>query len=109
MMGSTNLLRKQVVSEIKKRRLIFFTVILLGFIYLAISLIFGDMGLLKYVELNKRKTHLERQIKEIEKESEIFRSEVKSFKEDPFYREKYAREEFGLARPDEYIFRYDDR
>lgn len=109
MMGPTNLLRKQVVSEIKKRRLIFLTVILLGFIYLAISLIFGDMGLLKYVELNKKETHLERQIKELEKNNAILRSDVKSLKENPFYREKYAREEFGLARPDEYIFRYDDR
>ncbi|MDI6890706.1 MAG: septum formation initiator family protein [Thermodesulfovibrionales bacterium] len=108
-MVSNNLLRKQVVSEVKKRRLIFFTVILLGFIYLAISLIFGDMGLLRYVELNKKKAHLERQVKEMEKENEQLRSEIKSLKEDPFYKEKHAREEFGLARPDEYIFRYDDR
>jgi len=108
-MGSINLLRKQVVSESKKRRLIFFTVILLGFIYLAVSLIFGDMGLLKYSELNERKVHLEIQIKEIKRENRLLRSDVKSLKEDPFYKEKYAREEFELARPDDYIFRYDDR
>jgi len=106
-MGSSNLLRKQVISEIKKRRLIVFTVILLGFIYLAISLIFGEMGLLKYRELNKRKAHLERQITEMEKENEQLRTTIKAFKEDPFYKEKYAREEFGLAKPDEYIFQYD--
>jgi len=108
-MGSINLLRKQVVSENKKRRLIFFTVILLGFIYLAVSFIFGDMGLLKYSELNERKVHLEIQIKEIKRENRLLRSDVKSLKEDPFYKEKYAREEFELARPDDYIFRYDDR
>jgi cell division protein FtsB len=108
-MGSINLLRKQVVSESKKRRLIFSTVILLGFIYLAVSLIFGDMGLLKYSELNERKVHLEIQIKEIKRENRLLRSDVKSLKEDPFYKEKYAREEFELARPDDYIFRYDDR
>jgi len=108
-MGSTNLLRKQVISEIKKRRLIFLTVILMGFIYLAVSFIFGDMGFLKYAELNEKKTNLERQLKEIEKDNDILRSQVKSLKEDPFYKEKYAREEFGLARPDEYIYRYDDK
>ncbi len=108
-MGSTNLLRKQVVSEIKKRRLIFLTVILTGFIYLAVSFIFGDMGYLKYVELNKKEALLERQIKELEKDNEVLRSQVKSLKEDPFYKEKYAREEFGLAKPDEYIYRFDDR
>jgi cell division protein FtsB len=108
-MSSNYLLRKQVVSEIKKRRLIAFTVILLGFIYLVISLVFGDMSLLKYVELNKRKTHLESQIKEMEQENKKLKSETESLKKDPFYKEKHAREEFGLARPDEYIFRYDDR
>jgi len=106
-MGSSNLLRKQVISEIKKRRLIVFTVILLGFIYLATSLIFGEMGLLKYRELNKRKSHLEQQITEMEKENEQLRTTIKAFKEDPFYKEKYAREEFGLVKPDEYIFQYD--
>jgi len=108
-MDSTNLLRKQVISESKKRRLIFFTVVLLGFIYLAVSLIFGDMGILKYSELKERKVYLEKQITEVERENKLLRSEVKLLKEDPYYKEKYAREEFELARPDEYIFRYDDR
>ena len=108
-MGHNNLLRKQVVSEIKKRRLIFFTFAFLVFFYLSISLIFGDMGFRKYMELNKRKTYLENQIKEIEKENKKLRSDTKLLKEDTFYKEKHAREEFGLARPDEYIFRYDDK
>lgn len=108
-MNSNNLLRKQVVSEIKKRRLIFLTLTFLVFFYLIISLIFGDMGLMKYVELNKKRAELENQIKELENENKRLRSEIKLLKEDPFYKEKYAREEFGLARPDEYIFRYDDR
>jgi cell division protein FtsB len=107
-MGSpVNLLRKQVVSEIRKRRLIYFTIILLSFFYLIINLIFGDMGLLKYRELNKKKIRLETQVKEIKRENEQLASEVKLLKEDPFYTEKHAREDFGLAKPDEYIFQYD--
>ncbi len=107
-MGSpVNLLRKQVVSEIRKRRLIYFTVILLSFFYLIINLIFGDMGLLKYRELNKKKIRLETQVKEIKRENEQLASEIKLLKEDPFYTEKHAREDFGLAKPDEYIFQYD--
>jgi cell division protein FtsB len=107
MMDSGNLLRKQVVSEIKKRRLIFFTIMLLSFIYLITTLFFGDRGLLKYIELNKTEARMERQIKELEKDNEYLRSEIKSLKEDPFYIEKHAREDFGLVRPDEYIFQYD--
>ncbi len=107
MMDSGNLLRKQVVSEIKKRRLIFFTIMLLSFIYLIITLFFGDRGLLKYIELKKTEARMERQIKELKKDNEHLRSEIKSLREDPFYIEKHAREDFGLARPDEYIFQYD--
>ena len=107
MSSPVNLLRKQVVSEIRKRRLIFFTIILLSFIYLFISLIFGDMGLLKYRELNKTKIRLGTQIGEISKENKQLRSHINSLKEEPFYTEKYAREDFGLAKPDEYIFQYD--
>jgi cell division protein FtsB len=108
-MNYNNLLRKQVVSEIKKRRLIFLTLSFLVFFYLIISLIFGDMGLIKYMELNKKRAELENQIKQIEIENKNLRSDIRKLKEDPFYMEKHAREDFNLARPDEYIFRYDDR
>jgi len=99
-MSSDNLLRKQVVSEIKKKRLIIFILIILSFIYLATNLLLGDAGLLKYRELSNKKLSLQKTITELE-------TQIKSLKENPFYAEKYAREEFGLARPDEYIFQYD--
>lgn len=107
MESPVNLLGKQVRSELKKRRLIFITVILLSFMYLIISVIFGNMGLIRYRELNKTKTLLETQTREIDKENKQIRSEIKSLKEDPYYTEKHARENFGLAKPDEYIFQYD--
>jgi cell division protein FtsB len=105
--GPVNLLRKQVASELRKRRLIFFTVILLSFIYLAITLIFGDMGLLRYRELQKKKIRVEAQIKEIELENKQLKTQLKSIKEDPYFSEKHAREDYGLAKPDELIFQYD--
>ena len=102
-----NLLRKQVASEVRKRKLIFYTVILLSFVYLIISLIFGDMGIIRHRELRNTKVRLEKQIKEVAEENGQLRSQIKSMKEDPFYPEKHAREDFGLAKPDEYIFQYD--
>lgn len=107
-MGTTsNLLRKQVSSELKKRKLITFTIILLTFIYVFISIIFGDMGLLRYKRLYNTKIEIEKQIKEIRKENEELKMQIKLLNEDPFYKEKFARENFGLAQPDEYIFLYD--
>lgn len=102
-----NLLRKQVVSEVRKRRLVFFTIVLLSFIYLFINLTFGNMGILRYIELNKTKTRLETEIKEISEENKQLGLQIDLLKKDPFYLEKYAREDFGLAKPDEYIFQYD--
>lgn len=107
MEGPSNLLRKQVTSEVRKRKLIFFTIIFLSFLYLVASFIFGDMGFLRYKELTKRKTNLEKQIKEYSEENEQLKSQIKLLKEDPFYTEKHAREDLGLAKPDEYIFLYD--
>jgi cell division protein FtsB len=106
-MGSNNLLRKQVVSEIKKKRLIFLTIAVLSFIYLSISLVFGDMGLLRYLELNRTKMNLESQLSEIDRQNAQLRTQLKLLKEDPFAREKLAREEYGLSKPNEYIFKYD--
>ncbi len=100
-------LRRQVASEVRKRRLIFLTVFLLSFLYLVISLLFGDMGFLRYRELQRTKNRLEAQIKEIETENEELRTQIKSIKEDPFTKEKHAREDYGMAKPGEIIIQYD--
>ena len=106
-MSSHNLLRKNVINEVKKKRLIFLTFVVLSFIYLSISLVFGDMGLFRYLELNRTKISLESQLSEINRQNEQLRTQLKLLKEDPFYREKLAREEYGLSKPNEYIFQYD--
>ncbi|MDA8082408.1 MAG: septum formation initiator family protein [Nitrospiraceae bacterium] len=104
---NNNLLRQQVVTEVKKKRLIFFTFMLLSFIYLSINLVFGDMGLVRYLELNKTRRNLDAQLVELNRQNDELRTQIKMLKDDPFYKEKLAREEFGLAKPDEYIFKYD--
>ncbi|MBI5102030.1 MAG: septum formation initiator family protein [Nitrospirae bacterium] len=104
---SKYLLRKQVVTEVKKRRITFMTFVLLSFIYLSINLVFGEMGLLRHFELNKTRRNLERQLTDLSRQNDDIKNQIKLLKEDPFYREKLAREEFGLAKPDEYIFQYD--
>jgi len=106
-MSAHNLLRKQVLSEVKKKRLIFLTFVILSFIYMSISLVFGDMGLVHYLELNRTKKNLEKEITEINTQNEQIRTQLKLLKEDSFYREKLAREEYGLSKPNEYIFQYD--
>ncbi len=107
MSGYHNLLEKQVRAEASRNRMIFYTIVVLSFIYLSISLIFGDMGLMKYLEMNKTRSSLEKEIREVQNQNEQLRKQLKALKNDPFYREKIAREEYGLSKPDEYIFQYD--
>ncbi|MCE5312171.1 MAG: septum formation initiator family protein [Nitrospiraceae bacterium] len=99
-------LRQQVAVERKRRGMVFFTIITIALVYLSINLLFGDMGLIKYMELNKNKAKLETEIKSIKTENDAMKQQVSSLKTDPFYIEKYAREEYGLAKPDEYIFQF---
>jgi cell division protein FtsB len=99
-------LRQQVIIERKRRNIIFFTIIILTFLYIGTELIYGDMGLISYLKIKKVKNALEAEINTLEKENKILESQIKALKEDPYYIEKYAREEFGLAKPDEYIFQF---
>lgn len=103
----SNPLRKQVSAEVRKRRLIFITLTTLAIMYILSQSIFGDMGLMRYFELRKTKARLEAQIKEIEQDNERLKAQLKAIKEDPYIREKHAREDYGLAKPDELIFQYD--
>lgn len=103
----SNRLRTQVYAELRKRRLIFFTVTLLGILYIIINVISGDMGLIRYFELRETKARLEAQVNQIEQDNAKLRAQLKSIKEDTFIKEKHAREDYGLAKPDELIFQYD--
>ncbi len=106
---TTKRLREQVQKEKKKRDFIFFSITISIIFYLGLILIFDDPGAIKYNSLIKTKKKLETEIKEIEKENKLLQAQINSLKEDPFYIEKYAREEFGLARPDEYIFQFQEQ
>ncbi len=106
-MNSHKLLRKQVTSEVKKRRLIVYTLMFLSLLYLAISFTFGSSGYIRYLELKEKRGHLVKEIGEIEARNNRLRSDAKLLKDDPFYVEKFAREDLGMAKPDEYVFKYE--
>ncbi len=101
-------LRQQVTLERKRRNIIFFTVITLAFLYVIVNMLPGDMGLVKYIRLLETKNRIEAEIKIMEEENRILQTHIKALEEDPYYIEKHAREEFGLVKPDEYIFQFQD-
>jgi cell division protein FtsB len=97
-------LRQQVSLEQRKRTYIFFACVLVAMAYLSYNLMFGDMGVIKYFELRQNKKRLETELTRIDKENKALTEQVNSLRKDPYYIEKYAREEYGLAKPDEFIF-----
>lgn len=101
-------MRQQVSLERKKKNLMFLTFSVIAFIYICANLLFGEMGLIKYIELRNTEDRLKKEIVLIEKEKMLLKSQVDALKKDSFYIEKHAREEFGLARPDEYIFQFQE-
>ncbi len=101
-------MRQQVAIENRRRTIVFFTLILVALVYLLATLLLGDMGLFKYLELKKTKQRLETEILSLDKERELMKSEVKSLEVDQYYIEKKAREEYGMAKPNELIFQFKD-
>jgi cell division protein FtsB len=99
--------RKEVESKKRRRRTIFFTFGILLVIYFAITLIFGDNGLLRYLKLKSSRTDIQTEIKGIERRNEEIKRQVEAAKKDPNMIEELARKQ-GLTREDEIIFKFED-
>lgn len=106
--SSTQNLRQQVESERKKRDLFFFSIIAVAFLYVIISAVFGNRGLIKYYELKNTESSLKAEIESLQKGNELLKAQTDALNRDSFLKEKYARENFGLAKPEEYIYQFKD-
>jgi len=103
---SKQTLRQQIDSEIKKRDFFFFLIIGIAFLYVIISAVFSNRGLIKYYELKNTENKLKAEIEFLQKDNSLLKYQIESLKQDSFLREKYAREKFGLAKPEEYIYQF---
>lgn len=101
-------LRQQVNAERKRNNFVFFALTGIALLYFGVTLLAGDNGLLKYFELQKAKQKLDSEIVALDKQNREMKKHVDSLKNDPFYIEKSAREEFGLAKKNELIFQFED-
>jgi cell division protein FtsB len=80
---------------------------LLGFALALLLLqdIFGTHGLVAMRRSQKNAAQIQQEISRIDDENQQLQDRVKSLKSDPAAIERIAREEMGLARPGEYIFK----
>lgn len=104
-----NRLRKQVREEKKKQLYAINVALIFILIYILLNLIFWDMGFLRYRKLINIHDTLYADVKALKDENARLKSAIESFQKNDFLMERHAREDFGLAKPDEYIFIYDER
>lgn len=67
--------------------------------------IFGNHGVLAMLRSQKQAADIQKQIDQLDTENRKLQDRVKSLKSDSAVIERIAREEMGLARPGEYIFK----
>jgi cell division protein FtsB len=80
-----------------------------GVALLLISDVFGTHGVLAMRRSEKQASDVQKQIDQLNQENEELEGRVKALKTDPSAVEHIAREEMGLARPGEYIFKVPTR
>jgi cell division protein FtsB len=76
----------------------------LALIALAVGSVFGDRGLLNLVQKRREVDELREQIDSLRAENASLGGEIKALRESPRAIERLAREQLGLARPDETVF-----
>lgn len=91
----------------KMRKELLIAIIFVVFI-IAVS-IFGENGLLSSKELRKIANNLQKEIQLIEADNEELRKEIHALKNDPSIIEKITREELGLTREGEIIYKFSPR
>jgi cell division protein FtsB len=77
----------------------------LGLALLLLQDVFGTHGLLAMRRAQKEAGRVQREIDQINQENRRLQENVKALKTDSAAIERIAREEMGLARPGEYIFK----
>ena len=77
----------------------------LGLLLLLLQDIFGTHGVLAMRRSQKEAAEIRKEIERLDEENRRLQDRVKALKSDPTAIERIAREEMGLARPGELIFK----
>jgi cell division protein FtsB len=95
------------LSAFFRRNLYWFLVA--GFVLLLLQDIFGTHGVLAMRRSQAEARKIQQEINQLDRENRKLQDHVKDLKTDPSTMECIAREDFGLARPGELIFKTQPR
>jgi len=77
-------------------------------LYLLISFIFGEMGVVKYYRMKSQYNNLTEEIVKLKQDNIRLIRDVHALKTDPGHLERVARDKLGLARPGEIVYYYNE-
>jgi cell division protein FtsB len=105
-MRKRNYLKSDRDSRNVRNRKMLFAAVFLAAAYLLASLIFGEMGLIKYFRMKARYDSLTREIAALRHDNVRLMKDVRALRSDPDHLERIARDKLGLARPGEIVYYY---
>jgi len=105
-MGKRNFLKTDRKSRNSRNKKVLMTAAVLIGLYLCSSIIFGEMGLIKYFRMQAQYNSLAKEIAALKQDNARLVKDVHSLKTDPDYLEIIARDKLGLARQGEIVYYY---
>lgn len=76
----------------------------IALVALAVGSVFGDRGMISMVREREKTDALRAELDELRAENARLAAEIRDLRESPRAIERLAREQLGLARPDETVF-----
>ena len=77
-------------------------------IYLLVTFIFGEMGLVKYYRMRSQYLALREETENLKLDNTRLLKDVRALRSDPVLIEQIARDKLGLARPGEIVYYYQE-
>jgi cell division protein FtsB len=105
-------MRNRTKGEVEQRRILlkrlFCAMALIANGYLLLSLLFGEMGLLKFMKMKQTHAQIRKENQDLQEENEALGRRIKMLKTDPNAIEQIARDRLGLAKEGELIYEFYD-
>ena len=76
----------------------------IALVALVVGSVFGDRGLLSLIEMRRQVQSLGQEVETLRAENARLVGDIAALRQSPRAIERLAREELGLARPDEVVF-----
>ncbi|KKQ33364.1 MAG: Septum formation initiator [candidate division TM6 bacterium GW2011_GWF2_37_49] len=67
-------------------------------------IIFGQRGVMKYYQVSKEIQHEKAKLAKLEQKNKKLQAKIEAWQNDNFQKEKFARQDLQMSKPDEMVF-----